>query len=229
MQMVLVVERPLYYVAKEAKIEDVDIETEDEQSGASVGDVIDENDPSKLPSYRQLGFEDQKGDVNKYHPQAVAKEISTDLEMDKALANMHESDVEDIYDISETAVDVKTSEKQTAEISTKVPNQQLTYYPTHSIVVTVLDEMCKLLLRATHYWKLFDQYWLFFKKFAELGCPEKQLLLDREWITECIRFQQEKKSTSMLRKLVSLCDTFVHSFIYLFFFWSHVVTRTDAR
>ncbi|ETO14271.1 hypothetical protein RFI_23096, partial [Reticulomyxa filosa] len=222
MQAVLTVERPLYYVHKDLKIEDPDVTAKEVRTSASASanamqmqmqmqiantnanantshGVADVNKQDLIQLSYPAAFSEQKMDNGGHRVQTTSDDVLINLNMD------HDSDLDEMLDATASlpSFDRSNVEMQDSEAFKKIPNQNLVYFQTRSIVVTILDQTCKLLLQATHYWKQFDQYWLFFKNFAELGCPERQLLLERHWVTECIRFQQGKKKPDLLSQLIT--------------------------
>eukprot|EP01083_Nonionella_stella_P126876 384305_1 len=66
------------------------------------------------------------------------------------------------------------------------------WFTSASVIVLLLDEMCRCMLIATAYWRRLSQFWLFFDLFAACGAQEEQLLADRHLIVECYRFYLNK-------------------------------------
>ncbi|ETO32914.1 RNA recognition motif-containing protein RRM, partial [Reticulomyxa filosa] len=210
MQAVQKIERPLYYIRKECETGDTDCEME-EKTGEGCT-----SDGSKSQQTCHTADEGIASKASIANIEQTKKQTAKSSELAKLNASIHRQ-TDNVYCIpvssnrncnnnknngnngnknnnnNNNSDNSENKERSNSDIEKDIPNPQLTYFESRSIVVQVLDQLCKLLVIAHHYRKQYDQYWSFFRKFVELGCPEIQLLLDRKWITECSRFLNKKK------------------------------------
>lgn len=63
-----------------------------------------------------------------------------------------------------------------------------------TLTCQLLDKLCLLILGARQHWRNFKQYFYLLCRFAECGPDERQLMLDRHMVAECVCFQQEQRS-----------------------------------
>lgn len=108
-------------------------------------------------------------------------------------SNNNNTDVDTVVTTQNTESKTDEAQKIERKFEDLKPMSRLKWFESSSVIVTVLDEMCRNMLIAHPFWRNFDEFWLFFKLFAELGSPERQLLLEKYMITECIRFYNQEK------------------------------------
>ena len=70
-----------------------------------------------------------------------------------------------------------------------------------STVISYLDILLPLILRATKYWRNFNEFFALIRRFAELGPFEVQLLLDNHLVAELFAFYLQKESPHLLKLL----------------------------
>ena len=171
MKSILELERPLYYVRIEDLTQTLTQKMEDESN-------LGKNNNNR--HFRQMSDENDDA-VDDDNDTAV----TTNSNAANSNNNSNNGNEEDTGGVGE--IEMKREYREPR------PQSKLKWFESASVIVMVLDEMCKNMLRAPRYWRTFGEYWLFFKLFAELGSPERQLLLDKYIISDCIRFYTEKR------------------------------------